>query len=118
MKVVLAKSKWNDLPMGAMMGAGWGNGYVVLPKGHFLEGVHYDDIDVDVHGGLTFSDTVNAFMVMNWEGLTEEDLGCWCVGFDTAHYMDNLSRWPKQAVLDEANRLKEQLENYKSEDHE
>lgn len=36
--------------------AGWGNGYVLIPQGHFLYGKCYDDIHVDVHGGLTFSE--------------------------------------------------------------
>jgi len=32
------------------------NGYVALPKGHPCYGKGYDNIDVEVHGGLTFSE--------------------------------------------------------------
>lgn len=31
------------------------NGYVKIPEGHHWYGLDYDDINVDVHGGLTFS---------------------------------------------------------------
>lgn len=49
-------------------------GYVCVPKGHPWHGVHYDQIDVDVHGGLTFSE------------LTEN--GFWIIGFDWGHLRD------------------------------
>lgn len=52
----------------------WGavNGYVRVPEGHPWHGLDYDDIDVEVHGGLTYSD------------------GEW-IGFDTLHGWDI---WP------------------------
>lgn len=90
---------------------GWGNGYVLIPEGHPLHGKHYDDIDVDVHGGLTFSELVDDEMIEKWE-IDAEDKGKWCVGFDTAHYQDNLSRWPKEAVQAEADNLMKQLVAY------
>lgn len=48
-------------------------GYVYIPKTHSLYRKHYDDIDVRVHGGLTFSDMV---------------LDQWCIGFDCGHAGD------------------------------
>ena len=48
-------------------------GYVGVPEGHPLYGKHYDDVDVDVHGGLTFSN--------------DED-GLWLFGYDCAHFDD------------------------------
>lgn len=89
--------------------AGWGNGYVGLPKEHPCYGMGYDDIheqyDIDVHGGLTFSEQLE-------EG--DEYLptlgGLWVVGFDTAHYTDNPKSWPKSKVQAETDRLREQLE--------
>ena len=48
-------------------------GYVELPKNHPWEGHHAMDIDVEVHGGLSFS-----------EGT--EDL--WLIGFDCGHSGD------------------------------
>lgn len=52
---------------------GYWSGYVDLPSGHPCYGKHYDEIDVKVHGGLTYSDKVE---------------GAWRVGFDCAHAGD------------------------------
>ena len=105
MKVVIKENTWFTRDM---FDFGWGNGYVLIPKDNHFHGEHYDDIDVDVHGGLTFSGLVDTKMVEDW-GLEKEDEGKWCVGFDTAHYSDNLSKWSKEKVQEEAERLKEQL---------
>ena len=45
---------------------GWGNGYVFIPKEHPLHGVDYNEVynmypDLEVHGGLTFSDYAKFF---------------------------------------------------------
>ena len=80
-----------------LMDCGWGNGYVILPPEHPLFGVDYNDIDVDVHGCLTY-------------GAMEDEN--WVVGFDTAHFADTLENWPEERVEEETIRLKEQLENY------
>lgn len=58
-------------------------GYVGIPRGHKLYGVPYDEINVDVHGGLTFGETYNTYPVENKEGL-------YYIGFDCGHYGDNL----------------------------
>ncbi len=50
------------------------NGYVELPVGHKYHGMNYDNIPVDVHGGLTYSRL--------------DGNGSWKIGFDTAHYGD------------------------------
>lgn len=51
-------------------------GYIGIHEPSKLYGKHYDDIDVNVHGGLTFAG--------------ENDLRrwTWWLGFDCAHYMD------------------------------
>jgi hypothetical protein len=89
---------------------GWGNGYVVIPKGHPLHGVDYTEIDVDVHGGLTFSDFAKD---LDWPEIPKGCKTGWVVGFDTAHYDDSLARWSKESVMTETENLKEQLINYK-----
>lgn len=94
------------------MEVGWGNGYVIIPPGHALHGKDYEDIDVDIHCGLTFSELVTQRLLELWPELTSEDLGYWVVGFDTAHYGDNLQTWPKEAVQAEADRLLVQLTNF------
>jgi hypothetical protein len=58
--------QWKILPHPRMSHM---NGYVRLPEGHPFEVLDYDDIDVSVHGGLTFSED-------GW------------IGFDTAHAGD------------------------------
>ena len=102
MKTIIRKIDW--LPYSPH---GWGNGYVIIPKGHPLHGKHYDDIDVEVHGGLTFSESAKE---LDWPEITENDKEGWVVGFDTAHYSDSLSNWPKEAVQKETRRLAKQLE--------
>lgn len=95
---------------------GWGNGYVLIPKGHKFYGLEYDDIDVNVHGGLTYSG-----IYLGWIEKYEEDgndyeldinlkkkidkngyeflMDYWVLGFDTAHYGDNLINCTKNYVL-------------------
>ena len=109
MKTLLRKIDWL-----AMCETGWGNGYVIIPKGHELHGKHYDDINVDVHGGLTYSDKLTediASMFFPKDDL-KDDIGGWLVGFDCAHYGDTLETCPKEYVESETEKLREQLENY------
>ena len=54
-------------------GFGYRCGYLSVPEGHPWYEVHYDKIDTDVHGGLTYS---------------AETKDGWKVGFDCAHWMD------------------------------
>lgn len=83
---------------------GWGNGYVVVFNNHPMYGKGYDEVPVDVHGGLTFFGCANDF-----PELTEEFEGGWVFGFDTAHYNDDMERWPKEAVERETENLKSQF---------
>jgi hypothetical protein len=109
MKIVIIENTWRRIGFSDF---GWGNGYVLIPKNNPLHGKHYDEINVDVHGGLTFSELLDSEMIESWK-LDKEDEGKWCVGFDTAHYGDNLSKWTKEKVQEEAEKLKKQLINYK-----
>lgn len=54
-------------------------GYVALPAGHPHHGKNYDDIDVDVHGGLTWADN---------HAPNQQPDGRWWIGFDCAHAGD------------------------------
>jgi hypothetical protein len=69
-----------------------------------MYGKGYDEVPADVHGGLTFSGSANDF-----PELTEEFEGGWVFGFDTAHYCDDMERWPKEAVERETENLKSQF---------
>lgn len=89
--------------------SGWGNGYVVLPKGHPYNGVHYNDIPINIHGGLTFSKSVEDLILQDWDELTPEDIGGWVIGFDTEHWGDSLKNWPVDALFYELVDLIRQL---------
>jgi hypothetical protein len=62
-------------------GMGFRCGYVRVYPGHPWFGKHYDDIDANVHGGLTFSDAG-----MKCE--THDEDAEWWVGFDCGHSGD------------------------------
>lgn len=95
---------------------GWGTGYVLIPEGHPLHGKHYDEIDLDVHGGLTYSDIITTESAKAF-GLSDNELGMWMIGFDTAHYDDNEENCPMEYVQIEANRLMQQVIEFNPEQH-
>ena len=82
------------------MTTGWGNGYVRIPEGHEYYDKNYDEIDVSVHGGLTFSEHITS------DGVLPK--GFW-VGFDTAHYGDDSTYWTKDRVFEETINLFSQI---------
>ena len=100
----------SGMKIGGFLGleVGWGNGYVGVPSGHPWYGCHYEDIDLQlqrpIHGGLTYSE---------WGKPGGEDRGWysyWWVGFDTAHYGDDLKRCPYEYVVNETEELRLQAE--------
>jgi len=91
-------------------------GYVIVPEDHKWYGDSYDKhYDVDVHGGLTYADTVY------WE---EGDNYGWAFGFDAAHLGDETlySRDPGDTFKDvdymakECESLARQIKEEKSDD--
>lgn len=58
-------------------------GYVGVPHDHPAYGVSYDDVDVDVHGGLTFAGDEIHYQVT--ENVPDN---VWWLGFDCSHFMD------------------------------
>jgi hypothetical protein len=57
-------------------------GYVGVPKGHPLYGVDYNAIsDIEVHGGLTYSD-------IDFYNNSYANSNYWLLGFDCAHCWD------------------------------
>jgi hypothetical protein len=60
------------------------NGYVGVPiRDHLMSGEHYDRVEADVHGGLTYADPRLPFF-------SDID-GFWWFGFDAGHFGD---LWP------------------------
>lgn len=67
-------------------------GYVGVPEGHCAFSTHYDGVDVNVHGGLTFSafcqhseDETKGVCHVPAEGRPDR---VWWLGFDCAHSGD------------------------------
>lgn len=93
---------------------GWGNGYLVLLRDHPLWEVHYDVINesphMGAHGGWTFSNYYSNMKKIEDRMITdgssfefnEDD---WIIGFDTAHYDDNLIKWRKERVFNHIHEL-------------
>lgn len=90
------KIQWEDertkLPCLAVRNAlGAWCGYVGVPEGHKLYGKGYDDVDVDVHGGLTFANKCmegpESNVVCHIPDPGEPD-HVWWFGFDCVHCMD------------------------------
>ena len=82
--IMIKKARFTD--------GGWGNGYVRIPEGHEHYGKKYDDIDYNVHGGLTFSEIIPDNDSQAWPP------GHW-IGFDTAHSGDTPQNCSKDYVL-------------------
>lgn len=96
-------------------------GYAMVPEGHPWDGIDYNDIEnVEVHGGLTFSERVADDWGFPMPG--------WWIGFDCAHLYDHVPAmgfmkalagfdvrdstdkyWTVNDVEDEANRMAEQI---------
>lgn len=78
---------------------GYGNGYVGVELGHPWYEKNYNDIDSNVHGGLTWSDH---------EVGGEKTPDIWWLGFDTAHGGDNKHNCPREYVESEVESLYQQ----------
>ena len=95
-----------------MPGYGWGNGYVVVPKGHPLYGVDNYEYYLSIHGGVTFCSFGKD---IDWPevNLRDDD---WVIGFDTAHSYDRSSDWSKSSVVKETKRLIKLVDQYQEKD--
>jgi hypothetical protein len=61
-------------------------GYVGVPPGHPAHGVPYDDVDVNVHGGLTYSNRCQEPICHSPKPGESDDV--WWLGFDCGHGFD------------------------------
>ena len=95
---------------------GYANGYVAVPPEHPMYGKDYDEVDVSIHGGLTFSEKKSDMNSPKWWETVEkldftEDIpeDYWIFGFDTCHAGDGL-HLDRDWCIEETNNLKQQFE--------
>lgn len=103
--VVMDKSSWGDGPWQqepdrvefrhaglpcllkrSDMSGAW-CGYVAVPPGHPAHGVKYDNVEVDVHGGLTYGRACEGSICHDVPQPGEPD-AVWWLGFDCNHAYD------------------------------
>jgi hypothetical protein len=68
-------------------------GYVGVPSTHPSFGEHYNDVNVHVHGGLTYASMCNEHICHIPEPGMPNDV--WWLGFDTAHAFDIIPGMPQ-----------------------
>lgn len=75
----------------------WLCGYIVLPKGHMLNGYGYDDISefIEVHGGFTFAEN--------------GEYGTFVIGFDCNHAKDGDAENTEEFVISEIEKAIDQM---------
>ena len=79
-------------------GFGFLCGYVGVPENHIYYRKHYNEVDVEVHGGLTFSDFCHE-REDNSRGICHiSDEKVWWLGFDCGH-SDDISPSPNPYKL-------------------
>ena len=67
-------------------------GYVKLPEGHLCRDMDYDDIPIEVHGGLTYGPSENGW-----------------VGFDCGHCYDTPEIWTLEKTIEETKKMADQV---------
>lgn len=79
------------------------NGYIIVSRNNPYFGRDYDDVDIPVHGGFTFSMCAEE---LDWIEIPSEcrNSGYWVLGWDTKHYGDTRGKWPKEKVEKETAR--------------
>jgi len=99
--IVIVENKWFTENPIFKTKRGWGNGYVKIVPGHKFYDKRYEDIDVKVNGGITFSEHIKDDSIFGSKG--------YWIGFDTSHYGDTLEKWRKEEVYNETLRLFKQI---------
>lgn len=79
----------------------WFCGYVIIPTNHPFYGKDYSEINIDVHGGLTYSSDVKDFDTILMDG--------WVFGFDCNHFSDTPEVQNKEFTMSEVEKLAKQL---------
>ncbi|MDE6833340.1 MAG: hypothetical protein K2J39_03695 [Ruminococcus sp.] len=91
--------------------------YVKLPEGHTYYGLDYDDIPVECHGGLTYSDYYIDGMPSGSGWWIGWDYGHCCdySGFminENWHDISRYKKWTTTEILEEVKRVIDQLKEF------
>lgn len=102
---------FRELSEGVPISNDWYNGYVILPDDHELVDKFYGDFEkeyeLEVHGGITFSDYLSRIMDLENMDLEEG----YVLGFDCNHVGDNPVDCNQGYVANECKKLIDQLIN-------
>lgn len=94
--------------------------YVGVPKGNLLHGVECNDVNIDCHGGFSFSSNYLKSDLSKLMDL-EEDCDTWLLGWDYSHLGDFYAglnpsskgkKWTLQELLEEIKRVIDKIKNY------
>lgn len=117
-------------PVCGVIECGEYNGYVAVPPTSKFYGIDEMDLwDIDVHGGVAFSEPVHSDILEEemkvlgiastrcevldraifLDGVQDVPDDWWIIGFDTCHDGDTQNNWDKEAVIAETRRLSKQL---------
>lgn len=118
-KIAFDLAELESLRSSSIFESGWGNGYVLLPPNHPFYGKDYDDLGISIHGGLTFGSNFDSEYFLEWtkDLQIEGDVNVenfekfdnyWMIGFDTAHYGDDIINCSLQYVINETENLLDQ----------
>lgn len=86
--------------------------YVQIPFDHPYYGKNYDDIDIDVHGDLTYSLNELSFLPLHD--------GDWFIGWDYAHaydyvgnisFCENCKKWTTEEIREDVMKVCRQLKD-------
>ena len=105
MKTIIREINW----LGVDIEHWFWNWYILLDPTHYYFNSGYDDIEVEVHGGFTYSEFVSEEIIKNFSTLDINDLWKWMLGFDTNHYGDNQFNCDKEYVENELERINKVL---------
>lgn len=115
---ILASGKYKGYKFYILNLGAFPTAYVEIPKTHKFYMKHYDEIDIDVHGGLTYSE--DFLEISETKGIG----GSWFIGWDYAHFEDYIGfeeiypsdfrtgskKWTTQEILQEVFYVIDQLE--------
>lgn len=91
-------------------------GYVAVPPGHPAHGKGYDDVDVSVHGGLTFSRACMADGPICHKPAPGEPDDVWWLGFDCVHAGDKYPALTKRGIIPSLDKIEDRFAEVRGRD--